>query len=83
MDVMKKYRFEMSLVPESSRRAHEAHFERAGVDWYKAVWNNHGTTGWDVDFNVFKTEDGKCEACTKVSYFLLCIEGPVNLEDYM
>lgn len=83
MDVMKKYRFEMNLVPENARRAHEAHFERAGIDWHKAVWGNYGTAGWDVDFTVFRTEDGKCEACTKSSYFLPCLEGPVNLEDYM
>ena len=84
MDVMKKFRFEMSLVLDvGSRRVHENYFERYGIDWQKAVWTKNPTPHWDETYETFKSLDGKCEATTQASFFVPYKEGPVNLEDYM
>lgn len=83
MDVTKKYRFEMTFVPESSRRAHESWFEVNKVDWTKVIWKFNRVSAWSENIGLFETLNKGQEIATRLSYFLPCIEGPVNLEDYM
>jgi len=78
-----KYKFMMSLCGEVNRQSHEDYFNRHNIDWDKAVWVLSNVSSWDKEVATFKSLDGKCEACTKIKYFVPCREEEVDLEDYM
>lgn len=82
MDVKMKYRFEMSLVPAHAVQTHEGYFVQFGVNWVSSVWTI-GNKFYNDQFATFTTLDGRCQACTRTSYFIPHLPTPVNLEDYM
>ena len=78
------YRFDMNRCEGvGSKRTHTDYFERHGVDWTTAVWEDIRPASWSHDLATFTTIDGKCKACTNISYFTPYKPGPINLKDYM